>query len=302
MTKAKNIIVTGVSGQVGQALGSRLGHRAHVLSRQQLDLSQPKNIPAILAEYRPDIIINAAAYTAVDQAESEEALATTINGDAVGVLAEYCFSHHIPLVHFSTDYVFNGDGNTAWKEDTNTQPLNAYGRSKLAGEQAIVSAANNFERALPKWLIFRTSWVYSQGQKNFLDTMLRLGKERDTLSVVADQIGAPTYAADIASYAILALDVALKAPHFPSGIYHLCNQGETSWHGFAKEIFTQAESLGIPLAIKEVSPITSADYPTPAARPKNSRLDTHKFQDVFSLTLPEWQEALSRCLNAKKGL
>jgi len=296
----QRVVILGRNGQVGRALSKRLCGNTMSLSRDEADLSQPESLPNILDNCQPAIIFNAAAYTAVDKAEEEESLATTINGAAVETLAKYAFDHNIPFIHYSTDYVFPGDGTTPWEETDATGPLSAYGRSKLAGEERIKALAANYTN--PKWLIFRTSWVFDEEGANFVNTMLRLAKEREVLSVVADQIGAPTYAGDIATLSIEAAQKAEKMVQFPSGIYHLCNSSETSWHEFAETIFTQATSLGAQLAIKEVHPIPASDYPTPAARPANSRMSLHKLHNTFDITPPHWQNALERSLKNRLAM
>ncbi len=299
-------LITGASGQVGNALCDYLGSSAVALDRAEMDLSQPETLAEKLEKYKPEAIINTAAYTAVDKAESEEAYARAINADAVRELARYAFAHNIPLIHYSTDYVFPGTGVKPWKEDDITAPQNAYGRTKLAGEQAIMEEADSLtslhpHTPTPSYLIFRTSWVYAAAGHNFVNTMLRLGKEREVISVVNDQIGAPTFAGDIASATLAALEKARGMKHFPSGIYHLVNAGEVSWHGFAEEIFRKVLAMGAELAVHEVKYLRSSDYPTPAARPLNSRLDCAKLKATFGIALPDWRDALARCLEGKFG-
>lgn len=278
------LLIFGANGQVGGALNMLAEGDVVALGRGEADLSKPETLRRVIADIRPDAIINAAAYTAVDKAEEEEALATLINADAPGVMAEEAAKRGIPFVHYSTDYVFDGSGERPWKEDDNTAPLNAYGRSKLAGEQAVLAAGGNA-------FIFRISWVYDATGKNFLTTMLRLAKDREVLKVVADQFGAPCYAPHLAR---ATLDV-LAAEGAP-GIYHMANAGETSWHCFATEIFAEARKKGVDLAVKEVLPIPASDYPTPAKRPTNSRLDCTKLHDIFGLSLPDWREGLKEAI------
>ena len=294
----KRIVVTGANGQVGRALVKLLGDRAVPVTRAELDLNDPESLPQKLAELKPDAVINPAAYTAVDKAEDDEQTAFLINAQAVGYMADYCFEHDIPFVHFSTDYVFPGTGNAPWKEEDEYNPLNAYGRTKLAGERHLIASQKRAGKG--KWLCFRTSWVYDAKGKNFLNTMLHLGQTREVLSVINDQIGAPTFADDIAKYSLEALEKATKADAFPSGTYHLCNAGQTSWHGFAEEIFRQVHGAAMELEVKEVMPISTAEYPTPATRPLNSRLDITKLQEVFDITIPHWKDALTRCLQQKQ--
>ena len=283
------ILVTGCHGQVGHALTQHLHGlgEIHALGREQLDLSRPESIRTVMQSLQPAIVINAAAYTAVDQAESEEALALRINAEAPGILAEEAVKIGAYLIHYSTDYVFDGSKQVAWAEDDAVSPLSAYGRSKLAGEQAIAAIG------VPH-LILRTSWVYGLHGKNFLLTMLRLAQSRDSVSVVDDQIGAPTWSHTIAEA------TASIVRHFPraeqvealSGIYHLCATGHTSWHGFAQAIFSHPAVHQRPA----LQAITTAQYPTPARRPANSVMNTEKFRRHFG-ELPAWQAALQRCLD-----
>ncbi len=291
------ILILGRTGQVGRALSGLAGVHAIVLGREEADLAHPASLPAALNKLKPGCIINAAAYTAVDRAEEEPELAMTVNAEAPAALAEYAFRHGIPFVHYSTDYVFPGKGKGAYTEKSKTAPINGYGRSKLAGEQNIRKAAKNHKNA--QWLIFRTSWVYDAAGKNFLNTMLRLGREKETLRVVADQAGAPSYALDIARFSLRALAYAVNKKRFPSGIYHLCNAGETTWHGFAEAIFREASNRGMKLAVRAVRPITTSEYPTLARRPHNSRLSMKKLEQDFGIIVPDWEDALERCMAEK---
>lgn len=283
----RRILLTGINGQLGwelqrtlQALGTVIA-----LDRTQLDLANPDQIRAVLSEIKPAIIINPAAYTAVDKAESETELATAINATAPGVLAEAAKQLDALLVHYSTDYVFDGSKLSPYTEDDPTGPINLYGRSKLAGEQAIQSTGC-------RHLIFRTSWVYGLRGQNFLNTMLRLANERDELRVVADQVGAPTWSRMLAETTALAL-----ARHDgQQGLYHLAASGATSWHGFATAIISNAYRRGLLDKNPPVRRITSADFPTPARRPANSRLCCDRLQDDFSLWQPDWEAALQLCL------
>jgi dTDP-4-dehydrorhamnose reductase len=283
-----NILVTGSSGQVGQALLASLAGLGEVtaLNRAQLDLADLDAVRAVVRSMRPALIINAAAYTAVDQAESEPALALRINGEAPRVLAEEAKKIGAALIHYSTDYVFDGSKAGAWTEDDQPAPLSVYGSSKLAGEQAIAASG-------AVHLILRTSWVYGLTGKNFLLTMLRLAQTRPELSIVNDQIGAPTWSHTIAeATAQIVRQAALDADYLPrhSGTYHLSAGGSTSWFGFAEKIFAH-ESAGSKPALH---PITTADYPLPAKRPHNSVLNTTKFQQTFC-SLPQWDQALAQC-------
>lgn len=289
LSPLKRPLILGAHGQLGRAFSELLGPLALTASRKEADLSQPEACLDFIKKIRPTAILNAAAYTQVDLAEKEEALALKINGETPGLIAKWCAQETIPFVHFSTDYVFSGEGTAPWRETDPVSPLSAYGRTKLEGERRIVEAGGLH-------LIFRTSWVYDAHGKNFLTTMLRLGKEREILRVVSDQIGAPTFAADLARGAVQALGHAAKKPSFPSGIYHLCNAGETSWHHFAEQIFAFAALKNIPLQVKKVEPISTSDYPTPAQRPKNSRLSHQKVEQTLGIQLPNWKESLKTCM------
>ncbi len=293
-------LITGSNGQVGRAIAKALCTEGIATTRDNINLAEHENIIAQISPFAPKAIINAAAYTAVDKAEEEKELANIINAISVGKLAEYAFSKNIPFIHYSTDYVFRGDDNNQWNENDIPAPKNAYGRTKLAGEQAIIEAAKKYNN--PKYLIFRTSWVYDEQGNNFVNTMLRLGKDREVLSVINDQIGAPTYAGDIAKYTIEALNKAADMNEFPSGIYHMCGGGETNWHKFAEEIFRKALELGADLEVKEVREIPTSEYPTPASRPLNSRMDMSKLKKIFDIIMPNWKDALNRCLNKKLEL
>lgn len=283
------ILITGSHGQVGHALTQHLQGlgEIHALGREQLDLARPEAIRAVMQSLRPAIVINAAAYTAVDQAESEEALALRINAEAPGILAEEVVKIGAYLIHYSTDYVYDGSKQGAWTEDDPVSPLSAYGRSKLAGELAIAATG------VPH-LILRTSWVYGLHGKNFLLTMLRLAQSRDSLSIVDDQIGAPTWSHTIAQATANIVRQFPRAEQIKelSGIYHLCANGHTSWHGFAQAIFSHPAVHQRPA----LQAITTAQYPTPARRPANSVMNTEKFRQHFG-ELPSWQEALQHCLS-----
>ncbi len=292
MNMQQPILVFGTTGQVGKALAALLGDRAVYVGRDKADFTDASACVEQIKQVNPSAVINAVAYTQVDKAEEEQELAQQINALTPAALAAECAARNIPFVHYSTDYVFNGQGDTPFKEDNLTAPLNAYGRSKLDGEQGIVNAGG-------KYFIFRTSWVFDAEGKNFFNTMLRLASERESLNIVGDQIGAPSYAPDLAEATMQALIEASHEHDFPSGIYHMCNAGETSWHGFACEIFRQAEDAGASLKIEEASAIPSSDYPTPAARPLNSRLDCSKLQRTFDVTLPDWKDAVARAVALK---
>ena len=275
------LLVFGKNGQVARAL-QVLAPEAVFLGREEADLSVPELAAEAIATHAPDSVINAAAYTAVDRAEEEEPLAARINGAAPAIMAEACADLGIPLVHISSDYVFDGAGSTPFAPSDRTAPQNAYGWTKLAGEQGIQAAKGSYG-------ILRTSWVFSAYGANFVKTMLRLGGERDSLSVVADQIGGPTPAADIAA-ACLGMAEALVQDPSKRGIYHFSGAPETSWAEFAREIFAQA---GLEC---QVEAIASDAYPTPAKRPLNSRLDCSSFEKVFGLPRPDWKAGLAAVL------
>ena len=275
------LLVFGRSGQVATELARRAGD-ALLLDRDRADLTDPAACAAAIRAHAPDAVINAAAYTAVDRAEEEEAIATTINADAPGAMARQCASLGIPLVHISTDYVFDGGGAAAWRPEDTAAPLNAYGRSKLAGEHAIAQAGGPH-------VILRTSWVFSAHGANFVRTMLRLAQTRDALKIVDDQIGGPTPAADIAA-ACLTVAQQLQTDPGKTGIYHYVGAPYVSWKGFAEAIFDSAgRDVG-------VTGIATSDYPTPAQRPLNSRLDCTATRAVFGLARPDWRAGLKNVL------
>ncbi|AMV00021.1 dTDP-4-dehydrorhamnose reductase [Xanthomonas citri pv. fuscans] len=291
-------LVIGASGQVGTELlrvlaplgtvvaASRSGQLADGLSCERIDLNELASLDLALNRVRPALVVNAAAYTAVDRAEQERDAAFRANAEAPGVIAQWCARADVPLVHYSTDYVFDGQGTRPYLPDDATAPLGVYGQSKLAGERAVQAAGG-------RHLIFRTAWVYAAHGHNFLRTMLRVGAERDVLRVVADQIGTPTPAALIADITAH----ALRQPGEPSGLWHLTAAGQTTWHGFAEAIFAQARARGLLARTPRVEAIGTADYPTPAKRPAYSRLDTHSLQDTFGVRLPDWQDGLSQVLD-----
>ncbi|MDR2308804.1 MAG: dTDP-4-dehydrorhamnose reductase [Paucimonas sp.] len=283
------ILVCGRNGQVAQALEHALTGlgEVHLLGREQLDQAHPERLRATLRQLAPDLLINAAAHTAVDQAESEPELAFAINAESPRVLAEEAARLGAPLIHYSTDYVFDGNKAEPYNEDDATGPLGVYGRSKLAGEQAIRAVGG-------KHLILRTSWVYSQHGRNFLLTMQRLLQERPQLKVVADQIGAPTWAATIAASTRALIERWHDDQAGAWGTYHLTAQGETSWFGFAQAIGEQLKARGLPCA--ELLPIPSSEYPTPARRPLNSRLDCSRLAREWQVSQPHWHEALIDCM------
>lgn len=285
------ILLTGTSGQVGSALLPLLkpAHEVIAPPRETFDLAQPDTLAAALDRLAPELIVNPAAYTAVDRAEDEPELAFRVNAEAPGAIARWASRHGVSLVHFSTDYVFDGRGDRPWREDDPTGPLSVYGRSKLAGENAVREAA-------PSHLIVRTSWVYAAQGSNFLRTIARLAREREELRIVADQVGAPSSARLIADAvaALLAPDPAGLPARFASagGVVNVVAAGETSWHGFAASIVAGLRSRKVDLAVKSILPIRTEDYPTKARRPNNSRLDLTRLRNLFGITTPEWEQAL----------
>lgn len=287
------VLITGRHGQVSRELQLALGAEAEllVLGHEQLDLADGDAIRRQVRELKPDLLINAAAHTAVDQAESEPELAHAINASAPGVLAEEAATLGAPLIHYSTDYVFDGSKASPYVESDATGPLGVYGRSKLAGEQAIREVGGQH-------LILRTSWVYSLHGRNFLLIMQRLLQEREELRVVADQIGAPTWAGTIARATAELVRHWREGRAGAWGTYHLTGQGETSWFGFAEAIAAQLKAQGKPCA--RLLPIATSEYPTPAQRPANSRLDCSRLQHEWQIGLPDWHQALLECLNSPR--
>lgn len=284
------ILVTGAGGQLGFELAHWLAACGDVVAvdRPEIDLADPDAIRRGVREIAPRLIVNAAAYTAVDRAETEAELAHALNARAPEVLADEARKSGAALIHYSTDYVFDGAKAAPYVENDPTNPLGAYGRSKLAGEEAIRAAGADH-------LVFRTSWVYSSRGSNFLRTILRLAAEREELRVVVNQIGAPTWARLIAEASAHALRQAMqerRSGNFESGLFHLAAAGETSWHGFASAIVAGRSGL----RVKTVMPITTAEYPLPAPRPANSRLNTDAFRARFGLALPAWETCLQLCL------
>lgn len=287
-----NILILGGSGQVGFELQRALAPLGNCIApgRRSLDLQDAAAVVRLLDELGPSLVVNAAAWTAVDAAEKSRDQAFRLNAALPAQLADYCASHSAKLVHYSSDYVYPGDGDTAWQETSETGPLSVYGESKLAGDEAVLASGADA-------LIFRTSWVYSARGHNFMKTMLRLAREREALRIVGDQIGAPTPARLIAEVTLLAVKQRGEGRLEP-GLYHLAPRGETSWHGFAQEIFRHAEALGETLRVKpdQVVSIATANYPTPARRPLNSRLSLEKVEQALGITLPNWESQLQLTL------
>ncbi|EKT4103264.1 TPA: dTDP-4-dehydrorhamnose reductase [Stenotrophomonas maltophilia] len=291
------VLVFGGNGQVGQELLRVLAPLGKVVATtrsgtlpdgsacETADFGQPDSLPTLLNRLQPSIVVNAAAYTAVDRAEQEVDAAFAANAQAPGVIARWCAAHGVPFVHYSTDYVFDGQGAAPYREDEPTAPLGVYGTSKRDGEDAVRAAGG-------RHLIFRTAWVYASHGANFLRTMLRVGAERDALRVVADQIGTPTPAALIADVTVQALQHSDQL----SGTWHLTANGQTSWHGFAEAIFAEALATGVLAKVPTVEAIPSSEYPTPAKRPAWSVLDNRKLQQDFGIVLPTWQDGLKRVM------
>ena len=295
----QKILLTGVNGQVGHALKTKLTeYEVIALSREQLNLTKIHDIRRVVREIKPNVIINPAAYTEVDKAESEPELAFAINVTAAQILAEEAARLGAALIHFSTDYVYDGTKKIPYVEHDELNPVSIYGKSKLAGEAAIRAVG------LPH-LILRTSWVYGAYGKNFLKTILRLAAERDALRIVGDQVGAPTSSESIANAVVQLVDVWKPTHENQTGIYHLTNKGETSWYGFSCEIVNQYNVLmsgkdwpALKVNVKNIAAITTADYPTPAARPANSRLNNSKLKQVFDVELPAWPHALQQVMKS----
>ena len=300
MVAAHKILLLGANGQLGHALQSALQEVGDVkaLTRAEADLSQPVTLGASLthltAAWRPTVVVNAAAYTAVDRAESEPDMAHAVNAESPGVLAALAQSWGAMLVHYSTDYVFDGSGTQAWREVDAPQPLSVYGSSKWAGECAIAAAC-------ARHLVLRTSWVVGSHGNNFLKTMLRLGAERDSLRVVSDQIGVPTSTALLADVTLQLIRVmhSVDAGDPRWGTYHVAAGGETSWHGYAQHVLAGAVARGAMLKVAPdaVQAIATAEYPLPARRPMNSRLDTQKISTTFGITLLSWQSGVDAILD-----
>jgi dTDP-4-dehydrorhamnose reductase len=294
--KTPRFFITGANGQLGFELQRALAPMGEVTAcgRDACDLSNPDSIRAAVRAAKPDVIFSAGAYTAVDKAESEPNLAQAVNSDAPGILGEEAAKLGALVIHYSTDYVFDGTKTAAYSEDDVTNPLGVYGKTKLAGEKAVADSGAGY-------LIFRTSWVFGAHGKNFLKTILLLASTRNELRIVADQIGAPTGAALLAD---ASAHIAMRylrdgMENFPFGLYHLAAAGDTNWHGFAQHIVAQASAAEYKLQAtpERILPIPAAEYPTPAARPANSRLDTSKFRTAFRLQLPDWNQGVDQVLN-----
>lgn len=294
--KTPRFLVTGANGQLGFELQRALAPLGEVVAcgRDACDLSSPDSIRAAVRSAKPDVIFSAGAYTAVDKAESEPDLARAINGDAPRILGEEAAKLGALVIHYSTDYVFDGTKTAAYSEDDATNPLGVYGKTKLEGENALAASGADH-------LIFRTSWVFGAHGKNFIKTILRLASSRDELRIVADQFGSPTGAALLADASTHIATRYLRdgREKFPFGLYHLAAGGKTSWHGFAQHIVAKVAAANTPLKASNdrILPIPAAEYPTPAARPANSRLDTSKFRTAFGLHLPDWKHGVDQVLD-----
>lgn len=301
----KRILLTGIAGQLGHQLPEILDPLGAVtgVDRQSLDLSEPDKIRQVISEVKPDLIVNAAAYTAVDRAQSETELANLINGTAPTIIAEEAQRLGAALIHISTDYIFDGRKNTPYTEEDSPNPINAYGQSKLLGEEGV-------RQKCDRHIILRTAWVYgAYGKGNFVKTMLRLGAEREELRIVVDQVGSPTWTGDLAQgIAMIAanfsnaqlgdninLDQESKL-NFSTGTYHFTNSGAISWYDFAVAIFEEAQQLGFPVKVKRVVPITTPEYPTPAPRPAYSVLSGKKISAVLGKHPPHWRRGLRQML------
>jgi dTDP-4-dehydrorhamnose reductase len=295
------ILLTGVNGQVGNALKDKFPtHELIAISRDQLDLNDVNAIRRVVQQVKPNLIINPAAYTAVDRAETESEVAFAINATAPQVLAEEAAKLGSGLIHFSTDYVYDGRKVSPYIETDPVDPVSVYGKSKLAGEDAIRAVG------LP-YLILRTSWVYGAYGKNFLKTILRLATEKEKLSIVGDQFGAPTSSESIANAVVSLIDLWQLQNVTQSGVYHFTNEGTTTWHGFATEIINEYNALSgsrgwppLTAQVENVISITTDEYPTPASRPANSKLDNSKLNNIFGVKLPDWQEGLNQVMHNLK--
>lgn len=289
-----NILLFGKTGQVGWELQRSLAPLGNVIAVDVHsteycgDFSNPEGVAETVRRVKPDVIVNAAAHTAVDKAESERDFAQLLNATSVEAIAKEAEKINAWLIHYSTDYVFPGDGDKPWVETDATAPLNTYGETKLAGEIAV-------QQYCTRHLIFRTSWVFAGKGNNFAKTMLRLAKDHEELSIINDQFGAPTGAELLADCTAHAIKTALGKPEVV-GLYHLVASGTTTWFDYANLVFAEAKKAGLELAVNKTNPVPTSAYPTPARRPQNSRLNTQKFKNAFGLTLPEWDVGVKRML------
>lgn len=284
------LLITGTRGQLGTELTRQAGrHEIRAVDHDALDITDAPAVQQAFASFRPDAVINAAAWTAVDRAEEDVEAAFAVNRDGPANLAEACARAGIPLIHVSTDYVFDGRKEAPYDEQDEPAPIGVYGRSKLAGEEAV-------REACERHVILRTSWVFSAHRHNFVKTMLRLGAERKELGVVADQRGCPTAAAELARGILALLEQGSEA----WGTYHFCQPEPTTWHGFAEAIFAEARRQGMALRIRQVDAIATSDYPTPAKRPANSELNCEKLESTFGITIRPWRESLKEVIKELK--
>lgn len=289
-----NILLFGKTGQVGWELQRALAPLGNIIAVDVHsteycgDFSNPEGVAETVRRVKPDVIVNAAAHTAVDKAESERDFAQLLNATSVEAIAKEAEKINAWFIHYSTDYVFPGDGEKPWRETDATAPLNVYGETKLAGEIAV-------QQYCSKHLIFRTSWVYAGKGNNFAKTMLRLAKDREELSIINDQYGAPTGAELLADCTAHAITTVLCKPEL-AGLYHLVASGTTTWFDYANLVFDEAKHAGLVLAVNKTNPVPTSAYPTPALRPQNSRLNTNKFKQAFGLTLPSWEIGVKRML------
>ncbi|MER2497756.1 dTDP-4-dehydrorhamnose reductase [Vibrio neptunius] len=283
------VLITGSNGQVGHLLKQKLSQQAELLAldRQQLDITDKIAVDNIVSKFQPDYIINAAAYTAVDKAETEKELSFSINRDGPLYLAQAAETHDAVMLHISTDYVFDGQGNMPYSELDSTSPMSVYGDSKLSGEHAVTLACK-------RYLVLRTSWVFGEYGTNFVKTMLRLGGERDSLNIVADQFGGPTYAGDIADALVSMIKHIENGGNTEWGIYHFSGAPHVSWFDFATAIFAEAENAKVLAKQPQLSAISSSEFPTPAKRPANSRLNCKKIETQFGINESDWRKALKK--------
>jgi dTDP-4-dehydrorhamnose reductase len=287
------ILITGGTGQVGYELCRSLSVFGAILSpnREELDLADANSVDAYLAKHQPDLIVNPAAWTAVDAAEANQEAAERLNTSLPLQLAQYARKTNAYLIHYSTDYVYPGTGHNSWLETDTVAPLSVYGRTKLGGDEAVANHCLHY-------LIFRTSWVYSDRGNNFMKTMLKLGAQMESLNIVDDQFGAPTNARLIAQITALSVYRQLAGKPIDSGLYHLVCGGITSWYGFAEKIFELANDKNLPLLLNKLGGISTAQFPTPAARPQNSRLNVSKLEGALGITLPSWHQQLEFTFNS----
>lgn len=287
------ILVIGKNGQLASSFRKLLASETVYWGSSEIPVVDRAVLLEKLRQLKPSLIINTAAYTAVDKAESDEDSAFRLNALLPEVIGNYAKSVGIPVIHFSTDYVFDGSGTAPWTEDAKTGPISVYGRTKLDGEELLLkTGAHSF--------IFRTSWVYSSFGSNFVKTILRLAAERETLKIVADQFGSPTFSDDLAVAVVSKLNIFLDSRNQLSGVYHLTGEGYTSWYEFAVAIVKEARQMGWDLKVKEILPIPSNEYPTPAKRPLNSKLAQEKVREKLGILMPEWRNSLKECLTQLK--